>query len=258
MTTGPDAGRDAQDGVRQGAVRRAPGPRAGGESAGPSSWGPRWSHWVGHFLAYGVWDTRVTGLANVPADGSVLFAANHTAAIDGPILLGVTPRPLHVLVKAASFTGPTGVLLRAAGQIPVDPDGGRGALVSALGVLRRGGVVGVFPEGTRGRGDATSAQAGVAWLALNGPATVVPVAILGTRRTGDGVAHVPGLGRCLAVEFGHPLVLERTPGTSGRAALEAANEAIRVALAALVASAAARTGLALPTDDPLRSGDGSS
>lgn len=224
---------------------------------GPSVWGPRWSHWVGHFLAYGVWDTRVTGIGHVPTSGPVLFAANHTSAMDGPVIVGVAPRPVHLLVKAESFTGPSGVLLRASGSIPVEKDGGRGALVSALGVLRRGGVVGVFPEGTRGRGDATSAQAGVAWLALNAPAVVVPVAMLGIRRTGDGVARVPGLGRCLAVEFGRPLALERTPGTSGRAALEYANEAIRLALADLVASAAARTRLPLPTDDPLRSGPGS-
>ena len=248
-----DAQGDGRDVIRQAAPRET----RSAERSGPSPWGPRWSHWVGHFLAYGVWDTQVTGLAHVPARGPVLFAANHTSAIDGPILVGVTPRPVHLLVKAASFTGPTGVLLRAAGQIPVESGGGRLALHSALDVLRRGGVVGVFPEGTRGRGAASTAQAGVAWLALNAPAPVIPVAMLGIRRTGDGVARVPGLGRCMAVEFGRPLALERAPGTSGRAALEAANEAIRVALAALVTSAAARTGLALPTDDPLRSGSGS-
>ena len=115
--------------------------------------------------------------------------------------------------------------------------GGRAALTSALGVLRRGGVVGVFPEGNRGRGDATSARAGIAWLALNGHAPVVPVAVLGTRRTGESVNHVPGLRRRLAIEFGEPLVVERAAGTSGRVALVQANEAIRVALAELVDSA---------------------
>ena len=110
----------------------------------------------------------------------------------------------------------------------------------------------MFPEGNRGRGDATSARAGVAWLALNGHAPVVPVAMLGTRRTGESVNHVPGLRRRLAVEFGEPLVLERGAGTSGKAALVEANEAIRVALAELVDRAVARTGLVLPTDDPNR------
>lgn len=222
---------------------------------GPSPRGLRWSRWIGRFLARVVWSTGVVGAANVPAGGPVLFAANHTGVIDGPILLGVAPRPSHMLVKEEMFWGPVGWVLRAAGQIPVDRDGGRTALTSALAVLKRGGVVGVFPEGNRGRGDAASARAGIAWLALNGHAPVVPVAVLGTRRTGESVNHLPGLRRRLAIEFGEPLVLERTPGTSGKVALVEANEAIRLALAALVDSAVARTGLVLPTDDPNRERD---
>ena len=219
---------------------------------GPSPRGPRWSRWIGRFLARVVWNTEVVGASHVPPDGPVLLAANHTGIVDGPILHGVAPRPSHVLVKEEMFWGPVGTVLRAAGQIPVDREGGRTALTSALAVLRRGGLVGVFPEGNRGRGDATSARAGIAWLALNGHATVVPVAVLGTRRTGESVNHVPGLRRRLAIEFGQPLVIERAPGTSGKVALVEANEAIRVALAELVDSAVARTGLVLPTDDPNR------
>ncbi|MEK8229083.1 hypothetical protein NKG05_28715 [Oerskovia sp. M15] len=48
-----------------------------------------------------------------------------------------------------------------------------------------------LPEGNRGRGDATSSRAGAAWLALNARAPVVPVAVLGTRRTGDRLGHIP-------------------------------------------------------------------
>jgi 1-acyl-sn-glycerol-3-phosphate acyltransferase len=218
--------------------------------AGPSQRGPRWARWIGRFLARVVWNTQVTSAHLVPTDGPVLFAANHAGVVDGPILLGVSPRPSHMLVKAEMFRGPVGTVLRAAGQIPVERDGGRSALSSALVVLKRGGVVGVFPEGNRGRGDAANARAGIAWLALNGHAPVVPVAVLGTRRTGESVGHLPGLRRRLAIEFGEPLILERSAGVSGRAALEGANESIRTALADLVDRAAARTGLALPTDDP--------
>ncbi|MET0788460.1 MAG: lysophospholipid acyltransferase family protein [Cellulomonas sp.] len=221
-------------------------------AAGPSESGPRWARWIGRFLARIVWNTEVVGSHLVPSDGPVLFAANHTGIVDGPILLGVSPRPSHMLVKIEMFWGPVGAVLRAAGQIPVDHDGGRSALTSALAVLRRGGVVGVFPEGNRGKGDAASARAGIAWLALNGHAPVVPVAVLGTRRTGESVGHVPGLRRRLAIEFGEPLVVERSPGISGRVALAEANEALRVALADLVDRASARTGLVLPTDDPNR------
>jgi 1-acyl-sn-glycerol-3-phosphate acyltransferase len=207
---------------------------------------------MGRVLAHVVWDTQVVGAQNVPADGPVLVAANHTGMIDGPVLHGVVPRHAHLLIKQEAFWGPLGWVLRRAGQIPVDRAGGRAALTSALGVLTQGKVVGVFPEGNRGRGDATSARAGIAWLALHGGAPVVPVAILGTRRTGESVNHVPGLRRRLVVEFGRPVVIERAPGTSGKVALLEANEAIRLALADLVASAVARTGYGLPTDDPNR------
>ncbi|MDM7831110.1 lysophospholipid acyltransferase family protein [Cellulomonas edaphi] len=218
----------------------------------PSPFGPRWSRWIGRFLARVVWNTEVVGREHVPASGPVLLAANHTGIVDGPILLGVAPRPAHVLVKEEMFVGPVGWVLRRAGQISVDRDGGRAALSAALGVLRRGGVVGIFPEGNRGRGDASNARAGIAWLALNGHAPVVPVAVLGTRRTGESVNRLPGLRRRLTVEFGAPIVVERTGAATGREALVTANDAIRTALADLVTHASRRSGLALPTDEPLR------
>lgn len=214
----------------------------------PGPAGPAWSRWVGRFLARGVWDTRVVGRERVPTDGPVLFAANHTSIVDGPVLIGVAPRPLHILVKEEMFTGPVGVVLRAAGQIPVDRTGGRAALVQALGVLQRGGAVGVFPEGNRGRGDASGARAGVAWLAVNAGAPVVPVAMLGTRRTGESVGHIPGVRRRVLVEFGEPVRVERPAGVSRREATATAIEQIRLALSGLVTDAAARAGVELPAD----------
>lgn len=216
----------------------------------PSAAGPRWSRWVGRFLARVVWNTRVAGAEHVPRTGPVLLAANHLGVVDGPLVHGVAPRGTHILVKEEMFRGPLGVVLRAAGQIPVDRTGGRPALAAALAVLRRGDAVGIFPEGNRGRGDASSARAGVAWLAVSSGAPVVPVAVLGTRRTGESVGHVPGLRRRLHVEFGPPVVLERPPGTSGRAAVAHATDLLRAALAAHVQEVSERTGLALPADGP--------
>src|SRR5690606_17606905 len=90
----------------------------------PGTWGPRWSRRVGWFLAHVVWRTRVIGAENVPADGPVLLAANHLGVIDGPLVHGAAPRGTHILVKHEMFRGPLGLVLRAAGQIPVDRSNG--------------------------------------------------------------------------------------------------------------------------------------
>lgn len=212
----------------------------------PSASGPSWSRWVGRALARGLWSTCIEGQQHVPSSGPVIIAANHTGIIDGPLLLGAAPRPLHILVKQEMFHGPIGGVLRTAGQIPVDRSSGRAALHTAREVLARGDAVGIFPEGNRGSGGVESGRAGVAWLALESGAPVVPAAILGTRRTHEKPGHIPGPRRRLFVIFGEPITVTRTPGMTGRAALHDANERLRIALAEHVAGRVSSTGISLP------------
>jgi len=223
----------------------------GSADVAPWRGGPVWGRWLGRFLARVIWDTQLVGVEHVPTSGPVVLAANHTGVIDGPLLIGMAPRPLHVLVKQEMFHGPVGALLRAAGQIPVDRSSGRAALQAGLAVLRRDGALGIFPEGNRGRGAVEDTRAGAAWLAVNGGAVLVPVAILGTRRTGETFGHVPGLRRHLVMELGEPIVVD-TSG-SRREQIERTSAQLRAALAALVADAQQRSGLRLPADDPRRS-----
>jgi 1-acyl-sn-glycerol-3-phosphate acyltransferase len=210
---------------------------------------PWWARPTAAVLFGGVWPTRVHGADAVPATGGVLFASNHLGFLDGPLLVGVAPRWVRCLVKNEMFHGPIGAVLRAAGQIPVQRASvDRTALDAAVEVLRGGGAVGVFPEGTRGRGDMSHVRLGLAWLALRAGVPVVPVACLGTRRTGESTHRLPTPGRRLDVVFGAPVSLEQPPGTSRRAALEAAGSTLQGVLAAQVRQAVKLTGQALPAD----------
>ncbi|MEO7447508.1 MAG: lysophospholipid acyltransferase family protein [Humibacillus sp.] len=83
----------------------------------------------------------------MPGTGPIVLVANHAAFLDGPLVLAMSPRPAHFLVKADAFRGLVGAVLRGVGQIPDDRSvGDRAALGTAVAVLEPGGVVGVFPS----------------------------------------------------------------------------------------------------------------
>ena len=211
-------------------------------------WGPKWSRRVGQILAFGVWKTKVIGAENLPAEGRVIVAANHTGIIDGPLLHGVIPRESHMIIKEEMFSGFIGFLMRTAGQIPVDRRNGRAALQTALALLNEERLVGVFPEGSRGRGDVKETKAGIAWLAVRSGAPVVPAAILGTRPTGKKPGHVPGPRARLTVVFGEPFAAVDPGAGIGRAAVSAAMGRIQARLSEHVTGSAAEHGVPLPED----------
>ena len=207
----------------------------------------RWTKHVGTLLAHGVWNSAVHGAERVPRSGPVLFAANHASLLDGPLLFAVAPRDVHFLVKQEMFKGVVGWAITRAGQIPIDRSrGDRSALSAVLAVLQSGGAAGVFPEGTRGSGDASSVRSGVAWLALQSQAPVVPVACLGAHRPGERARSLPPPRRRLHFCFGEPFTVAREAGVPGRVALASAVEQVRDHLSAHVVDSLRRTGMRLP------------
>ncbi|GAA2882534.1 lysophospholipid acyltransferase family protein [Pseudonocardia halophobica] len=188
------------------------------------------ARWVGTWCFRPVLRVHVHHRERIPATGPVVLVANHSSLVDGPLIFGLLGRRSVFLVKQEMFTGILGRGLRGIGQLAVrrgEPD--RAPLTAALGVLRGGGLVGVFPEGTRGSGDVAAAQQGAAWLARTSGAQVLPVVCRGTRRPeGSGRRWRPRVD----VLVGEPLP---APTGRGRAELAAATETVRGALAALVA-----------------------
>ncbi|WP_344493429.1 lysophospholipid acyltransferase family protein [Streptomyces enissocaesilis] len=193
---------------------------------------------------YGLFKPRVLGAWRVPASGPVILAVNHSHMIDGPMLMGTAPRPVHFLIKKEAFVGPLDPFLRGTGQLKVDrATADRTAISNALGVLANGGVLGIFPEGTRGEGDFASLRAGLAYFAVRGGAPVVPVAVLGsTDRRGRLIPGLPPLRGRVDVVFGDPFEAGDGSGRRTRQALDEATVRIQERLTAHLESARRFTG----------------
>ncbi|HEX9337830.1 MAG TPA: lysophospholipid acyltransferase family protein [Pseudonocardiaceae bacterium] len=201
------------------------------EDLPPDAW--PWLHDFGRWLFSWIFALvvrrRVHRVERIPAVGPVVLVANHSSLLDGPVIVSILGRRPVFLVKREMFRWPVGPLLTRVGQLAVrrgEPD--RAPLLAAVGVLRGGGLIGIFPEGTRGSGEVAAAHNGAAWLARAGDAVLLPVACRGTLRpTGARRRWRPRVD----VLIGEPLP---PPAAKGRAALAEATEQARSALAALV------------------------
>ncbi|MFF3712529.1 lysophospholipid acyltransferase family protein [Streptomyces phaeochromogenes] len=193
---------------------------------------------------YGLWKPRVLGAWKVPATGPVIFAVNHSHNIDGPMVIGVAPRPSHFLVKKEAFVGPLDPFMTRIGQIKVDRHTtDRTAITRALGVLQNGGVLGIFPEGTRGEGDFAALRAGLSYFAVRSGAPIVPVAVLGsTESRGRLIKALPPLRSRVDVVFGDPFEAGDGSGLRTRKALDEATVRIQKQLTAHLENARRLTG----------------
>jgi 1-acyl-sn-glycerol-3-phosphate acyltransferase len=181
------------------------------------------------------------GTDNVPREGPAIIASNHLSFSDhffGPLLL---PRKVVYLAKAEYFTGRgikglvSKAFFRGVGQIPVDRTGGEAserALRTGLRVLAQGNVLGIYPEGTRTPdGRLYRGKTGVARLALEGRAPVIPCAMLGTYDLQPPGTVMPRLRFRPGTRFGKPLDFSRYYGMeSNRLVLRAVTDEIMYAL----------------------------
>lgn len=169
-------------------------------------------------LAYRPW---IRGAENVPENGPAILASNHLAVIDSFILPLLLPRQVKFLGKSDYFTG-SGLkgrlvagFMRGVGTIPVDRSGGKAseaALRTGLRVLAEGDLFGIYPEGTRSPdGRLYRAKTGVARMALESGAPVIPVAMVGTN-IAQPVGRVVPKFMPLGAIVGEPLDFSRYKG----------------------------------------------
>ncbi|MFD9305019.1 lysophospholipid acyltransferase family protein [Streptomyces sp. NPDC060048] len=186
---------------------------------------------------------RIEGLENIPAEGAAIVAGNHLSFSDHFLMPAILKRRITFLAKAEYFTGPgvkgrlTAAFFRSAGQIPVDrsgKDAGQAALREGLGVLAKGELLGIYPEGTRSHdGRLYKGKVGVAAMALGAKAPVVPCAMVGTFEIQPPGQKIPSIRR-VTIRFGRPLDFSRYEGMEGdRSVLRAVTDEIMYEVLAL-------------------------
>jgi 1-acyl-sn-glycerol-3-phosphate acyltransferase len=161
-----------------------------------------------------------TGRRNIPKKGPVILASNHRSFLD-PFLIGcLIRRPVYFVAKKELFDKRwQGWILNRLGAFPIKRgESDEESMATARGVLERGGVLVIFPEGTRIRKRGLGRpKRGVGRLALETGAPVVPIAILGSDRARRGVMIRPVWVR---IRCGRPLTFPRVEQPSPRLAEE--------------------------------------
>ena len=181
----------------------------------------------------GLYRLEATGLARLPPAGGFVLAANHTSSLDPwPLGLPLWPkRQLFFMGKVELFNPVLGPLLRAGGAFPVRRgEGDVEAIETAVRICKEGGIVAMFPEGTRQvkglrKKFAHRPRTGSARIALAARVPLVPAAIKGTDR-------LSRLSK-LKVAYGDPVPLDDLETMSPRDAQQTATDRLMERIYAL-------------------------
>ena len=185
---------------------------------------------------------RVSGVEHIPADGGVIVAPNHKNFLD-PFFIGiVTRRHVRFMAKVELFKGPAAWLFTRLGAFPIRRgESDTEALDTAAAILDSGGLVVVFPEGTRVEepGALGAPRHGAGRLAVATGVPIVPAAITGTSHLWRGA--LPKLRR-VQIAF-LPAVAPAPPAAGHDAASEVIDEWVWPAVQEEYGRLAARPGL---------------
>jgi len=142
---------------------------------------------------------QVYGRENIPNEGSLIFAGNHKHAVDPTVVMSSTSRMVHYMAKEELFKGLHGWIFKNIGLIKVY----RGksnprAIMEAENILKNGGTIGIFPEGTRNRteNEILKFRFGAVRIAKKTNTKIVPFAIRGKYKL---------FRKGVELEFGQPI-----------------------------------------------------
>jgi 1-acyl-sn-glycerol-3-phosphate acyltransferase len=175
---------------------------------------------------------RVFGAENMIEEGPCIIAANHCSYLDPPLVGVAFRRGIHYLARKSLLDVPVlGPILPELNVIPVDQkNADRSALMGAIRVVRNGGAVLIFPEGTRSLdGQLQEAQPGIGMIAAKSGAPIVPVAIRGSFEILPRGAMIPKSGQ-ISLSIGAPLQMRSVSETRdyGKASAQVVKEISRL------------------------------
>jgi 1-acyl-sn-glycerol-3-phosphate acyltransferase len=175
----------------------------------------------------------------------MILAPNHRSFMDSIFLSAIAPRPVSFVAKAEYFERwSTRRLLLALNQIPLrrgSPSAAQETMAESRRVLDQGGILGIYPEGTRSRdGMLHRGNPGPARLALATGAPLVPVGLVGTEAVQEVGRRLPRIGLTVKVRFGQPFTLSAMDdGVNPRAVVRDATQRLMSDIALLSGQARA-------------------
>ena len=142
------------------------------------------------------------GLENIPKSGAFIFAGNHIHLLDPAPIMSTSKRHIHFLAKASLFKFPKSLIFKNMGLIKVNRDGhDTKAYETAIDYLKKGEIIGIYPEGTRERGRGLLPfKNGAVRMALETNTLIIPFAIIGQYKP---------FRKGLIVRFGKPYKVKK-------------------------------------------------
>ncbi len=157
-----------------------------------------------------IFRTKIIGAENIPASGAFILSANHVSNWDPPFLGTFIDREVCYMAKEELFKNPIfAAAIRALHVFPVKRGtADKTAIKTAVKILKGGGCLGIFPEGTRSKtGRIGKAESGVSLIAAMTGAPIVPAAIVNTEKIFSAEIKIPRL----AVVYGTPIQFTGSP-----------------------------------------------
>lgn len=176
---------------------------------------------IGVILLRVVYDVKVENRGQIPLRDPLIVVANHFSYMDPIVLQSVFPRRILFMMTELYYEGRGKWFFKLLRCICVRESGSNiSALKAGIEVLKKGNVLGIFPEGgVSMEGRLQEGNPGVGFLAGKSGAYVIPAFISGTYEALPKGAKIPKISK-IKVRFGSPMTFEKIKNNSNKKGIE--------------------------------------